>query len=132
MDYNYIILGGRITTDIQLSYTPNQTAMAKFSMAVNESWTGASGQKQERTCFVPCVAFSKAGETINKYLNKGDPIFITGKLVYETWETEGRKHSRHSVTVRDFQFIGGSKPKTENHAPERKLEKELEKDSMWD
>ena len=106
--YNKIIMVGNITRDIELSYTPAQTPVAKFGLACNEKFKGQDGQMKEKTCFVDCVMFGKRAEVINKYFKKGAPILIEGKLDFQQWETkEGQKKSRHAINVSDFAFIGG-------------------------
>ncbi len=72
-NFNKIFLMGNLTRDPQLSYTPNQTAVVEFGLAVNRRWTGRDGEKKEETCFVDCQAFGRSAENINKYLSKGRP-----------------------------------------------------------
>ncbi len=107
-NFNKVLLMGNLTRDPQLSYLPNQTAVVDFGLAVNRRWTGKDGEKREETCFVDCRAYGQPAETINKYLNKGKPIFIEGRLDFNTWTAQdGSKRSKHRVTVERFQFIGG-------------------------
>ena len=106
MNYNKVILAGRITRDPELSFTPSQMAICKFGIAVNKSWTGQDGQKNEKTCFVDCTAFKKTAENINKYFRKGDPILIDGELEFDSWTAQdGTKRSKHGVTIMNFQFV---------------------------
>ncbi len=107
--YNKVLLLGNLTRDPQLSYTPNQTAVVDFGLATNRKWTGQDGSQREETCFVDCRAFGRQAETINKYLSKGKPVFIEGRLTFDSWTAQdGTKRSRHRVTVDTFQFISGS------------------------
>ena len=106
-NYNKVMLMGNLTRDPQLSYLPSQTPVVDFGLAVNRSWTGKDGQKKEDTCFIDCRAFGKPAETINKYLTKGRPIFVEGRLDFDTWTgQDGSKKSKHRVTVENFQFLG--------------------------
>ena len=108
--YNKILLIGNLTRDVELSYLPSQMPVAAFGLAVNKKYTTAEGVKKERVCFVDCNAFSKTAETLVKYLSKGDPLFIEGELVLDTWTAQdGTKRSKHKVTVQGFQFLGGKK-----------------------
>jgi single-strand DNA-binding protein len=108
-NFNKVLLMGNLTRDPQLSYTPSQTAVVDFGMAINRQWTGQDGSKREETCFVDCRAFAKTAETINKYLTKGRPIFVEGRLTYDSWTAQdGSKKSRLRVTVDTFQFLGGA------------------------
>lgn len=104
---NLVILMGNLTRDPQLSYTPNQTAITEFGLATNRQWKDSGGSKREEVCFVDCKAFGITGENINKYLSKGDPIFIQGRLSFEQWtDKEGRKCSKHRVIIENMQFLG--------------------------
>ncbi|MHC4336655.1 MAG: single-stranded DNA-binding protein [Planctomycetota bacterium] len=107
-NYNKVLLIGNLTRDPQLSYTPNQTAVVDFGLAVNRRWTGQDGQQREETCFVDCRAFARQAENINKYLSKGRQLFVEGRLTFSSWTAQdGTKRSRLRVTVERFQFIGG-------------------------
>ncbi len=106
--YNKIMLIGNLTRDPQLSYLPSQTAVVDFGLAVNRRWTGKEGEKKESTCFVDCRAFGKPAETINKYMKKGNPIFVEGRLDFDSWTAQdGSKRSKHRGTVENFQFLSG-------------------------
>ena len=105
---NKVMLMGNLTRDPQLSYTPNQTAVVDFGLAVNRRWTGQDGNKREETCFVDCRAFGRQAENINKYLSKGRAVFIEGRLTFDSWTAQdGSKRSKHRVTVENFQFLPG-------------------------
>ncbi|HPD45270.1 MAG TPA: single-stranded DNA-binding protein [Anaerohalosphaeraceae bacterium] len=104
--YNKVILLGNLTRDPELRYTPNQTAVVEFGLATNRRWTGQDGQQREETCFVDCHMFGKRAEALNKYLRKGHPIFVEGRLTYDQWQAQdGSRRSKLRVTIEDFQFI---------------------------
>ena len=108
MNYNKIVLGGNLTREPSLSYTPSQTAVVDFGMAINRKWKSKGGENKSEVCFVDCVAFGKTAENINKYVEKGDPFFIEGRLTFDSWTAQdGTKRSKHKVVVESFQFIGG-------------------------
>ena len=106
-NFNKVFLIGNLTRDPQLSYLPSQTAVVEFGLAVNRRWTGRDGEKREETCFVDCRAFSKQAENINKYLKKGRPVFVEGRLSFDSWTAQdGTKRSKHRITVENVQFLG--------------------------
>ena len=106
--FNKVLLMGNLTRDPQLSYLPSQTAVVDFGLAVNRRWTGRDGEKKDETCFVDCRAFGRQAENINKYLSKGRPVFIEGRLTFDSWTSQdGTKRSKHRVTVENFQFLPG-------------------------
>ncbi len=107
-NFNKVMLMGNLTRDPQLSYTPNQTAVVDFGMAINRKWTGQDGQSREETCFVDCRMFGRRAEVVNKYCKKGNPLFVEGRLTFDSWEAQdGTKRSKLRVTVENFEFIGG-------------------------
>jgi len=120
-NFNKVFLMGNLTRDPQLSYLPSQTAVVDFGLAVNRRWTGRDGEKKEETCFVDCRAFGRPAENINKYLSKGRPVFVEGRLTFDSWTAQdGTRRSRHRVTVENFQFLpggpGGASGRTEQDA----------------
>ena len=105
-NFNKVLLMGNLTRDPQLSYLPSQTAVVEFGLATNRKWKGQDGSMKEDTCFVDCQAFGKTAENINKYCKKGNPLFVEGRLKFDSWTAQdGTKRSKHRVTVENFQFL---------------------------
>jgi len=131
--FNKVLLIGNLTRDPQLSYLPSQTAVVEFGLAVNRKWTGKDGSKKEETCFVDCRAFGGTAETINKYLTKGRPVFVEGRLDFDSWTAQdGTKRSKHRVTVENFQFLGGSPnaPDVNQAGPDSQPEQQASDDDI--
>ena len=84
-NYNHCVEVGNLTRDVELSYTPNQTAVADFGIAVNRKWTSQDGQAKEETCYIDCRAFGKRAEACEKYLGKGSLVLVSGYLRFESW-----------------------------------------------
>jgi single-strand DNA-binding protein len=109
MNVNMVTLAGRLTRDVKLSYLPSQTAVAEIGLAINKHFKKQDGSKGEKTCFVDCRCFGKRAEVINKYFKKGDEIFITGSLEFDSWDgKDGTKRSKLRVFVENFEFVGGN------------------------
>jgi single-strand DNA-binding protein len=107
---NRVFLMGNLTRDIELRNTSSNLAIAKFGLAVNRRWRTPEGEDREEVTFVDCDAFGRTAETLAKYLSKGRPVFIEGRLKLDQWEDkEGNKRSKLGVVVETFQFID-SKP----------------------
>jgi len=119
--YNKVLLMGHLTRDPKLSYTPNKTPVCDFGLGVNRKWTGQDGEKHDEVCFVDLKAFGKMAENINKYFTKGKPIFVEGRLTFESWTAQGGdKKSKLLVTVEHFEFVGG-KDAEDSEEPESQL-----------
>ncbi len=107
-NFNKVILLGNLTRDPQLSYLPSQTAVVEFGLAINRRWTGQDGSQRDDTCFVDCQMYGKRAEVINKYLKKGNPLFVEGRLKFDSWQAQdGSKRSKLRVFVENFEFLGG-------------------------
>ena len=107
-NFNKIMMIGNLTKDPQLSYLPSQTPVVEFGLATNRKWTDkATGEQRDDTCFVDCRCFGRQAETLNKYMRKGNQIFIEGRLQFDTWTSpEGQRRSKHLIFVQSFQFLG--------------------------
>ncbi len=108
-NFNKVLLIGNLTRDPQLSYLPSQTPVVEFGLAVNRRWRSNEGEDRQETCFVDCRAFGRLAENINKYMSKGRPLFVEGRLTFDSWTAQdGTKRSKHRVTVENFQFLGSA------------------------
>ncbi|MGD9688877.1 MAG: single-stranded DNA-binding protein [Phycisphaerales bacterium] len=107
-NFNQVILMGNMTRDIEVRFTPQNTAVGTFGLAVNRTWTTPQGEKREEVSFIDCEAWGKAAELLKQYTSKGSPLFVSGRLKQDTWEDKngGGKRSKIKVVVEDFRFIG--------------------------
>ena len=103
---NKVMLIGNLTRDPQLSYLPSQTPVVEFGMAVNDRRRQQDGSYADKVNFIDLTMFGKRAEVLQKYLKKGDPLFIEGKLDYQSWEKDGQKRSKLKVVVMNFEFLG--------------------------
>jgi single-strand DNA-binding protein len=103
---NKVLLMGNMTRDPQLTYLPSQTPVVEFGLAINRKYKKQDGTQGEDICFVDCRMYGKRAETVNKYFKKGEPIFVEGRLQYDSWEKDGKKQSKLRVFVENFEFIG--------------------------
>jgi single-strand DNA-binding protein len=122
--FNKVILAGNLTRDPELTHTPKGTAVGKFSLAINRNWTTETGEKREEVTFVDVKAFGRQAETVAKFLRKGRPLLVEGRLHLETWDdkTTGAKRSRTVVVMESFSFMdsaerAGSTPAISASAP---------------
>lgn len=108
---------GRLTKDPELKTTQSGKSVTSFCIAVNRR--SKSGE-QPQADFIDCVAFEKTAEIICKYLSKGSPIGLTGRLQTRTYDKDGEKRKVTELVVNEFDFIGSksseSKAETETAA----------------
>jgi len=114
-NFNQVILMGRLTRTPELRYTPKGTAVTDLGIATNRVRNDPqTGERHEETTFVDVTFWGKQAETICKYLEKGRPIFLQGRLVLDQWEQDGQRRSKLKVVGENFQFIdsrGGGAPR---------------------
>jgi single-strand DNA-binding protein len=106
--FNKVLIIGNLTRDVQLKHLPGGTAVAEFGLAMNRKYRTAAGEDREDVCFVDCEAFGKQADTIAQWCRKGKPLFVEGRLKWDSWEDKqgGGKRSKLTVTVENFQFLG--------------------------
>ncbi len=106
--FNKVLLIGNLTRDPELRYTPSNTAVADLGLAVSRTYRNASGETQEDVVFVDVTVWDRAAENCSQYLSKGSPVFIEGRLKFDSWENqEGQRRNKLSVTARRVDFLGG-------------------------
>ena len=102
---NKVLLMGNLTRTPELRYTPSGQAVCDLGLAVNRKYS-VNGQDREDVCFIDIVVWAKQAESCSKYLQKGSPVFIEGRLHNDTWEDkDGKKKSRMRVTAERVQFL---------------------------
>ena len=122
--YNKVILIGNLTRDPVLSFLPSQTAVVEIGLATNRKFKKQDGTQGEEVCFVDCQMFGKRAEVINQYLHKGDPLFIEGRLKFDSWKAQdGTNRSKLRVFVENFEFLGSGEKQAESEpAPQDEQE----------
>ena len=106
--FNKVILMGNLTRDPQTRHLPSNTVVAEFGLACTRRYRTAAGEDRDETAFIDCAAFGRQAEVISQFCKKGKPLFIEGRLKYDTWDDKqtGAKRSKLSVVVENFQFVG--------------------------
>lgn len=105
--FNKVMLMGNLTRDPQVKQLPSNTTVVEFGLAVSRRFKTASGEDREEVAFVDCSAFGRQAETISQFCTKGKPLFVEGRLKYDTWDDKNGsgKRSKLSVVVEHFQFL---------------------------
>jgi len=106
-DLNRCEFIGRLARDPELKSIPSGDAVANFTLACGKSYKDKSGQKQERTEWVRCVAWRQLAELIGKYLTKGSQVYLSGEFQTRSYEQNGEKKYITEIVVSDIQFLGG-------------------------
>ena len=110
---NRVTLIGNLGQDPQIKDLDNGRKVAHFTIATNDGFKNADGQKVEETTWHNIVAWNGLAETASKYLKKGREIDLEGRIVYRTYEDKkGITRNTTEIVLNDFLFLQSSKGKT--------------------
>jgi single-strand DNA-binding protein len=111
MYINKAFLYGNLTRDPEIKALPSGTKVASFGLATSRTWKDKNGAKQESTVFHNMVMFGVQADLAAKWLKKGKPIFVEGRIENRSWDAQdGTKKYRSEIVVENFQF--GPQPQT--------------------
>lgn len=105
---NKVMLMGNLTRDPDLRQSPNGDTVAEMGIAVSEQFRSrATGETREVVTFVDVTVWGQVAENCGRYLTKGRPVFVEGRLVLDTWtdKTTGKQRSRLRVRADRVQFL---------------------------
>lgn len=110
MSFNKIILIGNVGRDPELRYTPQGVAVCSFTVATNEKRKGKDGEQANVTTWFKVTLWRYLAENAAKWLTKGSPVYIEGRLNIEEW-TDRENNNRYTLDVQgtEMQFISGGK-----------------------
>jgi single-strand DNA-binding protein len=103
---NKVILLGRIGQNPEVKHLESGATVANFSIATSEKYTDkSSGEVVETTTWHNLVAWKGLAEVVEKYVKKGDMIYVEGKLQTRTWEKDGEKKYATDILVSNLQML---------------------------
>ena len=105
---NKVQLIGNLGNDPEIITLESGKKLAKFSIATNESYKNAMGEKVTDTQWHNIIAWNKTADIIEKYVTKGNEIAIEGKLTSRSYENkEGEKKNITEVVCNELLMLGG-------------------------
>jgi single-strand DNA-binding protein len=133
---NKVTLIGNLGNDPEVRSTSGGNRVATFSLATSRSWNGPAGDRQEKTEWHRCVVWntktSQLADIVEKYVKKGDKLYVEGRIEYRQWQDkEGQTRYSTEINVRelimlsgksgggDFDGEGGAASRPKAAAPER-------------
>ncbi|MCK1997903.1 single-stranded DNA-binding protein [Psychrobacillus psychrodurans] len=101
---NRVVLVGRLTKDPELRYTPSGVAMARFTLAVNRTFSNQSGEREAD--FINCVVWRKQAENTANFLKKGSLAGVEGRIQTGSYEgQDGKRVYTTDVVADSVQFL---------------------------
>lgn len=102
-NFNKVILGGRLTADVELKQTTSGISVCTFDIAVNRK---AAKDQPQKSDFITCQAWRQTAEFVSRYFKKGSSICVVGSLQKREWEDKnGNKRYSTEVMVDEAMFV---------------------------
>lgn len=116
---NRVMLLGNLGADPELRVTQGGQAILKLRLATTESYLDRNSARQERTEWHSVTLWGKRGEALAKILNKGDRIFVEGRIETSSYEKDGEKRYRTEVVATNviLNGRGQERPRETDDAP---------------
>ena len=111
---NKVTLIGNVGADPEVRSTSGGNRVATFSLATSRTWNGPAGDRQEKTEWHRCVVWnaknSQLADIVEKYVHKGDKLYIEGRIEYRQWQDQNNQ-TRYSteINVRELIMLGGGR-----------------------
>ncbi len=108
---NKVMLIGNLGADPEVRSTNNGSRVATLSVATSRQWSAQSGEKQEKTEWHRVICWNNKGSQLadvaEKYMKKGDRVYVEGRIEYRTWE-DREKQTRYvtEVIAREVIMLG--------------------------
>jgi len=105
---NRVVLTGNLTADPELRSLPSGMSVCKLRVACNTRRKGAGGEWEDKPNFFDVTVWGAQGENSARYLSKGRPVAIDGRLEWREWQDkEGNKRQSIDIIADSVQFLGG-------------------------
>jgi len=111
---NKVTLIGNLGNDPEIRSTTGGNRVASFSLATSRSWNNQQGDKQEKTEWHKCVVWNSKGsqlaDIVEKYVKKGDKLYVEGRIEYRQWQDkDGQTRYTTEINVRELIMLGGGR-----------------------
>jgi single-strand DNA-binding protein len=106
---NVVVLTGNLTRDPELRSLPSGTSVCDMRIAVNtRRKNGATGEWEDKPNYFDVKVWGAQGENCQRFLSKGRPVAVQGRLEWREWETQdGQKRQAVDIIAESVQFLGG-------------------------
>jgi len=115
---NKVMLIGHLGDEIKMHYFEGGNSIGRFPVATNETYTNRqTGEKVSTTEWHNIVVRNKLAEICEKYLSKGDKVYVEGRIKTRQWEgQDGNKRYSTEIHVNDMTFLTTKKELNPNQS----------------
>ena len=104
---NRVVLTGNLTRDPELRSLPSGTAVCSLRVACNTRRKSSDGEWVDKPNFFDVTVWGGQGESVARYLSKGRPVAVDGRLEWREWEAQdGTKRQAVDIIADSVQFLG--------------------------
>jgi single-strand DNA-binding protein len=119
VNINHVVITGNLTADPDLRSLPSGTSVCKLRVACNTRRKDSStGEWVDKPNFFDVTVWGAQGKTAAKYLSKGRPVAIDGRLEWREWETDDTKRQAVEIIAETVQFLGDGGAAAESNGRE--------------
>ncbi|MEA2370242.1 MAG: single-strand DNA-binding protein [Solirubrobacteraceae bacterium] len=104
---NVVAITGNLTRDPELRSLPSGSSVCSLRVAVNTQRKNGAGEWEEKPNFFDVTVWGAQGEACARFLSKGRPVAIQGRLEWREWGEEGQKRQSVDIIADSVQFLGG-------------------------
>ncbi len=106
---NKVILIGNLGADPEVKHFENGGSLARFPIATSESYTNRNGEQVTQTEWHNIVVRGGLVDVVSKYLNKGDKVYVEGRIRTRSWQDQSTKETRYTTEIMtdNFMMLGG-------------------------
>jgi single-strand DNA-binding protein len=129
---NRVTIAGNLTRDPELKYTSNGKAKTRLDVAVNRRYKDRDDKLVDEVVFIPTIAWGTLAENVCKYLKKGRPVLVEGRLAIDKFTGEDDKQVTFAHIVASQIQFGPRKPGEAEAESEDAVDGVAEDDNVFD
>jgi single-strand DNA-binding protein len=123
---NRVVMTGNLTRDPELRNLPSGMAVCSLRIACNTRRKGSGGEWEDKPNYFDVTVWGAQGEKCARYLSKGRPIALDGRLEWREWETQdGQKRQAVDIIADSVQFLGGRDESGGGGSPEFAVRRDI-------
>ena len=113
---NKVMIIGYLGRDPEMRYTPSGKPVTTFSVGTSRNWTNSDGERRSETEWFNVVTWGNLAEICKQYLNKGQQVYIDGRLQTRRWEdSSGTKHTTIEIVANEMMMLGDRPDSNASH-----------------
>ncbi len=106
-DLNKVMIIGHLGRDPEMRFTPSGRPVTTFTVATNRTWNSTDGEKHNETEWFNVVAWGNLAEICKQYLNKGQQVYVEGRLQTRRWEdSDNIKRTSVEIVASEMMILG--------------------------